>query len=318
MLKRLKFGMTMSEVLVAMGVIGIITAVMLTSYRPRQAAVRYQFRSALTAVEKAFFNSYTGGFESFGIAGRTVNIDDTDYEIVRNDTTDTGSQIVCFGLTRYINTINAIDADHDWASSCSATRVVSINGDDLTADNVQFTARANNMAFWISKLYEPAANATPSVKFYMVFVDVNGLDRGPNSFADNGEAPDRYALALLPNGKVTPIGRPEFDTRVATARVMYYNELEQEVVDDTSTSFIETKARAWGYYNGGIANPAVDIDLIDAHILNDYVRSKLSANSPILSGFPANLALETQVAADLGCEAGNFNPCFVYIDEYRW
>lgn len=307
----------MSEVLVAMGVIGIITAVMLTSYRPRQAAVRYQFRSALTAVEKAFFNSYTGGFESFGIAGRTVNIDDTDYEIVRNDTTDTGSQIVCFGLTRYINTINAIDADHDWASSCSATRVVSINGDDLTADNVQFTARANNMAFWISNLYDP--DGQPDIKFYMVFVDVNGLDRGPNSFEDAGEAPDRYAFALLENGKVTPIGRPEFDTRIATARVMYYNAIGDILLEQNSSSFIEAKARAWGFYNGGIENPETRaIDLIDAHILNDYVRSKLSAESPILSGFPENLAAVSPVAGDFGCEAGNFDPCFVYIDEYRW
>ena len=149
-MKNIKFGFTLGEVLCALGIIGICTALALTTMKPAEKkATKYLYMNAYNSLEKAYYTSVLIGKNPF-----REEPDETGNVLIHSDTEDTGTQLLCEGLTTYINTAtNKKDADDDFSTTCSSTKLTSemAEPEDFTDDNVQFIA-SNGMKFYISKL----------------------------------------------------------------------------------------------------------------------------------------------------------------------
>ena len=317
-------GFTLAETLITLGIIGIIAVGTISSYKPNETARKYQFAGAYKAVSTAFYNGMMNGYNPF-TESPTINLPGGFvYAVEGVGGVSRRNRILCMALTNYINHTGVVSGDVDLGTErgavCTLAAMPSANfsGTNLP-DQPTFVARGSNMAFWVSDMYEDR-NDPSAPRFMMVFVDVNGTDRAPNSFvngANRRNLADRFAFAVFDTGKITPIGLPEHDSAIMTARLGFYDGDGGELYDGDSMEFFRVKARAWGYYNGNIQNPAAVYDIMDANTLNDYVRSKLAANSPMLDGFP-NLATGDVVSANNNCVANDVGACFVFVDQYRW
>ena len=224
-------GFTLAEILLALSIIGIVLALALPSLSPTKKAVKYQYMNAYNSLGKAYYNGLIDGYDPFA----DVEIDDI--VPVHSEAQDSGAELLCRGLTTYINTTdNQKTEDHDYSASCSSSKLTSERADNFSDDKVQFIA-SNGMKFYISKRLGTADD----FYFYLVFVDING-NKGPNTIeytykagrtaddyddSDPDDAvrmakekiePDIYAFALLSTGRICPIGIPEYDKDVMTAR----------------------------------------------------------------------------------------------------
>lgn len=84
----------------ALGIIGICTALALTTMKPAEKkATKYLYMNAYNSLEKAYYNSVLIGKNPF-----REEPDETGNVLIHSDTEDTGTQLLCEGLTTYINT----------------------------------------------------------------------------------------------------------------------------------------------------------------------------------------------------------------------
>lgn len=344
-------GFTLAEVLMALAIIGIITALAVTTMKPAEkSALKYQYMNAYMALSRAFYNGLLQGYDPFTEEDSPVH----------SEAEDTGAEILCQGLTTFINTRdNERTADHDYASTCSSTKItpqvakpedfMEEVDDELVhrEDRVQFTA-SNGMIFYISNMLEGTVGTgteAEDIKFYLVFVDVNGLNK-PNSLvytykggktiedydmtnpddikqeAKDRIEPDIFAFAMLDNSRVMPLGIAEYDTNVLTARFIYYSEDGDPLYTKRSLPYYQAKGAAWGYYNttGTDPNP-LDFNPDEPFSMNDAVRSLIDPTSDILKDFPdfttdlEPLAIES--SAPFNCSNEDLESCYVFLDEYR-
>jgi len=331
MSKNKKFGFTLGELLIVLGIIGFLTALAMTTIKPAEKkAVKYLYMNAYNSLSKAYYNAVLKGYNPFTeeeFEGLTPE---------HTDGLDTGAEILCKGLTYWINTgTNEKNSEHDYSTTCSSTKLTSELADDFSDDNVQFTA-TNGMKFYISKML-----GDDELKFYLVFVDTNGV-RKPNSaeytFKGGKTAedyddedpesaekkardliePDIYAFALLDTGRVCPIGIPEYDTNIMTARFGYFDTDGEPLYTKKSLAYYQAKGAAWGYYSGTL--PALYNNDDEVFSMNDIVRSKINPESKIVKDFP-NLSTLTPTAiaaeAPYNCSDEDLESCFVFLDEYR-
>ncbi len=331
MLRNKKFGFTLGELLVVLGIIGILTALAVTTVKPAEKkAVKYLYMNAYNSLSKAYYNAILKGYNPFteeefdGIAPE------------HSDTSDSGAEILCRGLTYWINTdTNKKTAEQDYSESCSSTKLTSELADEFLDENVQFTA-TNGMKFYISKMLGD------NYKFYLVFVDTNGT-RKPNSAeytfkhgktADDYDEskidekekkareliePDIFAFAMLDTGRVCPIGIPEYDTNIMTARFGYFDDEGEPLYTKKSLAYYQAKGAAWGYYSTpGMSSLSYNSD--EVFSMNDFIRSKIDSESKIVKDFPNLSALTpTLVSSDppYNCSSEDLESCFVFLDEYR-
>lgn len=327
-----KLGFTLGELLVVIGIIGILTALAVTTIKPAEKkAVKYLYMNAYNSLSKAYYNAVLKGYNPF----TELEFDGITPE--HTDSSDSGAEILCRGLTFWINTdTNKKNAERDYSESCSASKITSELGDEFLDENVQFTA-TNGMKFYISKMLGDDA-----FKFYLVFVDVNGT-RPPNSVEytfkggktaddyddsdpDSAEKkardlkePDIYAFAILDTGRVCPIGIPEYDSNIMTARFGYFDSDGEPLYTKRSLAYYQAKGAAWGYYSSATPAP-LSYNSDEIFSMNDFIRSKIDPESKIVKDFP-NLAELTPMTisseAPFNCSNDDLESCFVFLDEYR-
>ena len=331
-----KSGFTLAEVLCALAIVGICTAFAMTLMKPAQkSAMKYLYMNAYTSIEKAYYNSAAIGFDPF-----STEPDEDGVPPVFSDTKDTGALKLCQGLTTYINTTtNVKTEDDDYSSSCSDTKITSelAKDDDFNNDTLQFTA-TNGMRFYISKQLTMASGD----KFYLVFVDVNG-ERGPNSIdysykggktsddyndtdpddvkqkAKDQIEPDIYAFAILKTGRICPIGIPEYDSNILTARFAYFDSDGNVLYTKHSLPYYQAKGAAWGYYN--TAGP----DLLaynedEPFTMNDAIRAAINSESKLVKNFPDLTSIEPmEISAESPyfCSNEDLESCYVFLDTYK-
>lgn len=332
MLKNKKFGFTLGELLVVLGIIGILTALAVTTVKPAEKkAVKYLYMNAYNSLSKAYYNAVLKGYNPFTeeeFDGITPD---------HSDASDSGAEILCRGLTFWINTdTNKKTSDRDYSESCSSTKLTSELADEFLDENVQFTA-TNGMKFYISKML-----GDDSYKFYLVFVDTNGT-RKPNSaeytfkhgktaedYDESKEEekekkardliePDIFAFAILDTGRVCPIGIPEYDTNILTARFGYFDDEGEPLYTKKSLAYYQAKGAAWGYYSSpGMSPLAYNSD--EVFSMNDFIRSKIDPESKIVKDFPNLSALTPMLVSSdppHNCSSEDLESCFVFLDEYR-
>ena len=89
-MKNIKFGFTLGEVLCALGIIGICTALALTTMKPAEKkATKYLYMNAYNSLEKAYYNSVLIGKNPF-----REEPDETGNVLIHSDTEDTGTQLL--------------------------------------------------------------------------------------------------------------------------------------------------------------------------------------------------------------------------------
>lgn len=342
-----KYGFTLVELLCAIAILAVCITMALVNIKPAQkAAHKYFYSNALMTIQKAFYNAMINEFNPF------IDIVDKETGVVtplkHSAANDTGTQRLCEGLTAFINTSS---------TSCSATNLANELATNVslsaTADEAAVSARqglaqfttANGMQYFISGLIDRNLNGDPNkrLRFYLVYVDING-DKGPNSIVytektkSNGTKtniePDVFAFALLENGLTCPLGIPEYDTNIMTARVSYFDSESRVVQTRQSLPYYQAKAKAWGFYSSSVNvlnNFTPDVPFT----MNDAIRAVLNTSSLIVKDFPDfstltpspedseedsdALAPPMPVASDspTNCSTEDVESCDVIIDEYR-
>ena len=327
-------GFTLAEVLMALSIIGILMALALTTIKPAQkSAMRYLYISAYNAVSQSYYNAMLSGneFNPFSQADPSEE---------HSEENDAGAERLCKGLTSYINTMsNERTDDGDFATTCSSTKITSQLADEFLDEKVQFVA-TNGMKFYISNLI----TGPDDLKFYLVFVDLNGNAK-PNSFVytykggkteddydtsdpDDLEQmekdriePDIYAFVLLWTGRILPIGIPEYDKNILTARFIYYDNQNEMQHTNKSLAYYQAKGAAWGYYNNSGADPQpTDYNPDEPFSMNDVIRNAIDSESNIVKDFP-NLRqldpLAIEKNAPYHCSNQDLESCYVFLDEYK-
>lgn len=324
----IKQGFTLAEVVIAIAIVGIVTALALTTMKPSKKAIKYQYINAYSAVERAYYNGMLKGYDPFS----SKKVDGAEPE--HTATKDTGALQLCRGLTTFINTKDAErDTDdgfgqaYDYSSSCSDTKLTSELANSFTDEKVQFVA-SNGMKFYITKQLGGVNEG--DVKFYLVFVDING-EKKPNSFEydyySNGTVktePDIHAFVILQSGHVIPIGAAEYDPVILTARVAYFDENGEVQFTRTSRAYYQAKGEAWGYYSSDKMVPAAEkYNESEWFSMNDYIRNKLSEIAPlskIVTATPDFTTLKPREALENetnNCVADDLESCYIFLDEYR-
>ena len=330
-----KSGFTLGEVLTVMAIVGIVSVLALTTTKPvHKKAVKYLYANAYNSLEKAYYNSLKLGYNPFT---------EEEFEELtpeHTETADSGAEILCRGLTTYINTgTNVKTADRDYSSTCSSSKLTDELADSFIDENVQFTAN-NGMKFYISKrlgdVDDPAG-----FYFYLVFVDING-NKKPNSFEftyrgnktlkdynlskeedikkerEDRIEPDIFAFAIIDSGRVVPLGIPEYDKNIATARLAYFDSEGDPQYASKSVAYYQAKGAAWGYYSSD--KNILDYNKEEPFTLNDYIRTKINPKSKLVDDFPV-LSTLSPVALEenppYSCPKDDYENCFVFIDLYR-
>lgn len=328
-----KTGFTLAEMLIAMAIVGVsIVVAMTTIQSPKDAALKYLYINAYTSLAKAYYNGTLIGYNPFA--------DDIDgAEAIHEESNDTGTLVLCKGLTYYINTnTNEKTSDHDYSSTCRSNNFSTYmaNDSDFGSGKVMFTA-TNGMRFFITNRLGGGQdeNGKDQPYFYIVYVDVNGLN-GPNSLGDNyspknGEVrsmvPDIFAFAILDTGRVCPLGMPEYDKDILTARFIYG--AQGESISPRAFAYYQAKGAAWGFYGSGslAQDPMTEYNTSEPYSMNDKIRdmikdmsndqSKITKNFPDLwHEDPEDLAtVSGEIHYD--CSNEDLESCYIFLDEYK-
>ena len=307
-----KCGFSLAEVLICVTIAGVIATVGFSTVKPQQKATKYLYLNAYKSLARAFYNGQMNGFDPF--------VDDANAE--HSDEKDTGTETLCKALTSYINsTDNELDGTKDYSKSCSATKLTSELANSFTDSNVQFIASGSGMKFYLTK----KLNAGTDVPFYIIFVDING-DKKPNVYTHPAnvdekvkkQTPDIYAFAAIKSGRILPIGSPEYDTKLLTAKLVYFGASGDPIYSENSRAYYQAKGEAWGYYSA-IEDPITTYDEQEPFTMNDYIRSKINTESNIVKNFPNLKEKEPKTLSNVGkCSSDDLESCFIYIEEYRY
>ena len=309
-----KPGFTIAETLVCLGVISIILIYSLTTMKPNQKAMKYLYRNAYSALNNAYYNGVMLGHEPFK--------DD----LAHTENNDQGTEQLCRALSSFINSTDTTMQDgKDYSASCSPTKITSQLGNEFKDENVQFIAAGSGMRFFISNLLNTGNGEIP---FYLVFVDINGREKGPNrmTFDEKKDIlPDIYAFAATQDALMVPLGIPEYDTRILSSRIAYISDEGDEMYSRISKPYYQSKGEAWGFYSStsdNLKDPVKAKLPEEAHTMNDYIRSKIDPNSNIVKDFPDLTQLPYQplplASEKYGCVELDLEACYLIMDEYRY
>ena len=209
-------GFTLAEMIISVGIIGILTGAALLTLKPFDKNVKYIYSNTFYSLDKAFYN----GMTYWANENNQKSNRDPFISGINN-----GSQRLCNLLIEYITPVENNDA-------CRANAVTATASDnEFIKDNVQFTA-TNGVRFFISSIQQgriqpPSETAIDGEKFYIIYADINGV-KAPNSVTyevtnDRTKDPDIFAFAALESGRICPLGPPEVDIRYMTTRILYKN-----------------------------------------------------------------------------------------------
>ena len=316
-----KRGFTLAELLVTFAIIGVLTTAAIITFKPFDKGIKYVHSNTYYVLNKAYYNvmNYYRLEEGKQPERDPFQVQNSELQtrtLTHGTTRDEGTEMLCLGLTNYINYSSR---------NCAAPPVPSsaIADDGSFAGLTAHFTAVNGVKYYISELlgdHSITPYGRPGVKFYLIFADMNG-DKYPNSGryepgSTNGKKltkdPDVFTFAALEpydddvsmsitaDAQLIPIGISEFESRYMQSRVIY-SEAKAEEDDDFirystgSEPYYLSKCQAWGYYNPNNnqstnytysnADASKITYLNDPHTYNDYVRGVLAKSSRFQNSF---------------------------------
>lgn len=289
---KLKPAFTLAEIALFFMVVAVLLSILFTTIKPQQVIadknVKYKYAAAYEALNLAIYDM-----------GKEEN---TDPFLKINNDPKKGFKKLCKGLTEYINTET---------TNCSkpiknnVAHMKDENFDFRTIDP-NFTA-LNGMKFYISELitddiipntdrsYYNEENPDFTLKFYMIYVDLNGKDdpNRPHSIAYDLKGkrhPHVYAFAVIPTGDAIPMGIAEYNIKYLQTRIAYKE--DHSVYYSPYYSLRQAKHAAWNWYNPADQNITFHEKI--SFTYNDYIKEILQRHSSQLYKFnQENLFQET-------------------------
>ena len=252
---RIKKAFTLAEMMIVFIVIGVIIALGVTSTRPWEKAYKYAYIRMYHALSLATYN-------------HMVNANG-------EDAFPTTRQKMCEALLEYINTAN-----NKKASECSANASDYL---DANAESSKFDVKtgkapniitSNGLRIWIGgtaksvdgktveykTLNESIDGATDTVRYFVVYVDLNG-ERTPNTATWSKEKmADVVAFAITDKYIVIPLGYPLVDSRYMEANVVYPT-IDTDVNDDKTENYTgdeDVVSEAMTYYEAMVKAYALE------------------------------------------------------------
>ena len=288
MFRKMK-GITIAEMLITLGIIGIIATLALITIKPYDKTYKWLYVRIYHTLETAVYNS-----------------------MMKRDKFPESTTAFCTMLTEYMNVSE---------NNCTTAGDLTINASEFPEKNIKLVA-SNGMRLWIASnggTYFIHTNtqvdgAPANMKYYVVFVDING-SKGPNKaqWSDAGnlgwnsdsKLVDMVAFVVTEASVVIPIGPPEIDTRYMLASAIYPPD-DPNRPDGTRSvpmSYFDAKHDAFGN-STSLAEP------MSLDFYKDF-----ATNSPFAITYPeGGGANEAQ-----GCtNSGNMvSPCYVKVEDYN-
>lgn len=244
--------------------------------------VKYKYASVYNALDTAAFEmtnkDNTNPF--VGVTGDPVG----------------GFEKLCAALTEYINT-----EETNCAVSPIPDSVAYMTSEthDFQSDKPHFIA-LNGMKFYLSELlsdnympytsrsYYRPEDPTFTLKFFMVYVDLNGKDapQRPHSIVPQRKKthPDVFAFAILPTGDAIPIGIAEYDMKYFSTQIAY--EEDSLIYYTPNYSLHSAKHAAWNWYKNSSSTPEFKERV--SFTYNDHIKKILLRNRSKLYNFNAS------------------------------
>ena len=278
-MKRFKQAVTLVEVLITMGIIGIIAMFAITTIKPYEKTYKWLYIRIFNVLETSVYNS-----------------------MLDRAAFPTTSAAFCSMLTEYMNVAE---------NNCTANGDLAALAADFPEGNIKLVL-SNGMRLWIGsnngapfvKTQKiPGTTQTYNMKYYMVYVDITG-EKPPNrvEWTAGGKLADIVAFAVTESSVVIPLGPPEIDTRYLTATVIYppYDENQPEGNKSLPMSYADAKAVAWGQ----------SINEVEIRSWQFNTSDVISANGPFAVSYPTPPELGTECT-----EVHNqISPCYIKID----
>ena len=347
-----KSAFTLIEIIIVMAIVGIITAIGVSTFSKHSVDMRYIYYNVYHSLDKAIYNAMT----YTNLPSPFVDFDERNKQLAVSPEQQVSR--LCNMLIEYITTSS---------SSCNLEDNVITTGNNEDFQNVlpYFTA-VNGVRFYISQRF---TGGEPEHKFFIVFADLNGTKQPNSLHYERGIAdPDIFAFAVLDIGRVCPLGPPEIDEKYLLTRIRYIDNTNNNddgfhniAFSEPSRPYFVSKAEAWGLYlpdgRGSLCNSSgqnctsLPQDFLieeNPYTYNEYVRSALlSSGSELLRTIYENvptmwIALwavpgenytsyeeETEETIQLrngnnhanrgyGCKKGSDDECQIIIDKYAY
>lgn len=231
-----KKAFTLAETMMVFIIIGIIASISLHTIKPWEKAYKYSYLRMYNALSITIYN-------------HMINT-------VDQDAFPADADALCKVLLNYMNT-------SDNAQVCSGANLAP-NPTSFPKDKIRLKT-SNGSFIWIGAqsdkkpfVFETTKNDTKdSVRYYIVYVDLNG-DRKPNTSKWTPEQmSDIVAYIVTDKFMVVPLGYPEVDSRYLIAHIVYptldtetgednsYYTGDEDIISDPIT-YYEAKMQAYG------------------------------------------------------------------------
>ena len=296
--QQIKKAFSLPELLIVMGIVGVISVIMLTIIKPNEIALKYQYYNAYNTLQTAAKNVFLDAEElstSSTASAADKAFPATPADLCKKLAVNPASPNSKYG---YINST---------VYNCSSLNTVGYNAGagSFTDDKIAFTA-SNSMRYFISPLYNATLNSSVlgsvSLNYFIVWVDING-GRNPNTPVWTGKkVPDVVPFVVASNGVVVPIGHPTVDIRYTTARAKIV--VEDGVSYGEPTTFYNAQVQAFGNYQ----EPSTELFSVRSDWQNLFKNTNL---------IPYDTTTTKTAIPECVPQSGNYSSCTVLIDEQK-
>ncbi len=243
-MKYTKRGFTIPELMIFLTIVGVICVFMLTVIRPGERYIPYAYYGIYDALSTAVFNIKEDAIDKNNTdKDGTIKTEDKVFPGAKSDPANASERKEA---ARELCKKLAIDPEADPDDANSGSEYGYLNATEYMCDaenfkplslTAQFTTAdmkekmafrtTNSMRLYISELGSINVtdnmnnNASQQVKYFVVWVDLNG-DRAPNSKNwSRKRAVDFVPFVITTSGVVIPVGAPIVDPRYMTVRIQY-------------------------------------------------------------------------------------------------
>jgi hypothetical protein len=294
-----KKAFTIPELLVFLTIVGVISVAMITIIKPNEKYLKYAYYNVYNVLATAAYNVIEDVNDARGEESDhpgTVSESDRYFPGIEPGKTDeVYAKELCKKLAINPSSTNKYGYINSTKYNCDSLKTVTTSPTDANfADetNMAFMA-TNSMRFYITSLdsitvHDPIRNSDTLLKYFVVWVDLNGT-RGPNTAGwTEGRAADIVPFVVTTSGQVLPIGNPTVDRRYLSARVQYPTGEKPPV--SANRTYYESQIAAYGP-----GTTAEEYPVNDLHSIRNSWNNKFTSGPIKLEKIPSTTtALDTQ------------------------